>query len=374
MILTIWKCIKTYPYFVPDKVIDSASAVIWCERFQEPGEFQFRIKATQELLHYFTDNELIITRAGTDYAMIPERIELTVSRENGNYLTVSGRSAESLAYRRIIMQDCTIQYPQNGAAMLYWLFQENISNHWYNYTDSDHPENQKYRHMPFFQVGTVTDLPDPENFDINAQPFCENLGEFTETICKACDDGYRVRFDKTEKKMFYEFYRGEDRSKTVIFSKDFQNLGDTVYSFDRRTYFNSVLVAGEGSGQDRVRHSARNEEIGSGLTLREKYVDAHSVSSNTKNENGEEITEVIYNILIKKMALTELYASKETISFDGEIVPGGQFKYRKDYFLGDKVTVQNELGIKGTATVTAVTESEDENGYIVVPEFSRWVV
>jgi hypothetical protein len=372
MVLTVWKYVPEEQWFVQDKVVDTASSVIWCERYQKPGEFELQMRATPELLRYFIENEVLLTRTDTDRVMLPERMVLKTSAESGDTLTISGKSGEGIPGRRTITQDTTMHRHPNGAALLYYLMQENIASYWYYHTDARHPGSGQFRYMPFFVVGNVVELPD--DVDIRAQPFGENLGTFTETVCSACDIGFRVRFDGGT--MFYEFYRGEDRSGTVIFSSDFQNLGDTEYSFDRRTYFNRVMIATEGEGKDRVKiqqtlhDSARAE----GFTLREFYMDDPQISSNTLDESGNPIDGVMYSILLAKMAITELRARKEEIRSDGEILPNGQFRYRRDYFLGDTVSVRNAYGIRGKAVVTEVTEVEDESGSRVIPKFSEWVV
>ena len=68
----------------------------------------------------------------------------------------------------------------------------------------------------------------------------------------------------------------------------------------------------------------------------------------------------------------ELESTKETVEFSGEMLDVNQYRYGVDYNLGDKVSVVNEYGIKGTAIVTEITEVEDENGYKIVPTFSEW--
>jgi hypothetical protein len=48
--------------------------------------------------------------------------------------------------------------------------------------------------------------------------------------------------------------------------------------------------------------------------------------------------------------------------------------YGVDYNLGDKVAIKNEYGVTGAATVTEMTEVEDESGYQVRPTLSEWSV
>lgn len=56
-----------------------------------------------------------------------------------------------------------------------------------------------------------------------------------------------------------------------------------------------------------------------------------------------------------------------TKSFEGNIVPSYTFTYKKDYFLGDIVTVKNEYGISEEARIIEIREVYDENGYSLEP-------
>ena len=59
-----------------------------------------------------------------------------------------------------------------------------------------------------------------------------------------------------------------------------------------------------------------------------------------------------------------------TQAFDGEVSMNVNYQYRKDYQLGDIVTIENERwGISINSRIIEVMESEDENGYIVTPTF-----
>lgn len=51
---------------------------------------------------------------------------------------------------------------------------------------------------------------------------------------------------------------------------------------------------------------------------------------------------------------------KET--FEGTVIPNGQFKYKTDYDLGDVVRIENKYGISADARIVEVIESVDENG------------
>jgi hypothetical protein len=61
-------------------------------------------------------------------------------------------------------------------------------------------------------------------------------------------------------------------------------------------------------------------------------------------------------------------AAKAEETFETE-VSWAQWKYRDDYDVGDIVTVGNNYGITGDATVAEVAETEDASGYYAVPGF-----
>ena len=377
------------PYYVPDRVIDVFSSLIWCERFQEPGEFELCMRATPELLRYFSDNELLILRKDSDRGMIPEFVELTTDAENGNVLRVSGRSAESLLNRRIITQTdtWTEDYMSGTAAgAILLLAERNIGCFWYYHSSIDEAYMNKYRYLPFLDIHQLNrdELTADFPTTINAQPFGRNFGEFTSEMCKTGGFGYRIVQDKDTVRMMLEVYNGTDRSmeqdenNPVIFSAAFGNLGSTVYRDDRRTYYNVGYAAGEGEGKNRM-----VEEMpvwgttwkppfyakAMGVTRREMFVDAKSISSKSDGINGDMSK---YSKLLMSTAQSAVESCVEEISFTGTALPGGQFRYRRDYFLGDKVTVQNEFGINGTAVVTEVTEVIDESGTQIIPTLSNW--
>jgi hypothetical protein len=65
---------------------------------------------------------------------------------------------------------------------------------------------------------------------------------------------------------------------------------------------------------------------------------------------------------------------KVTQTFNGEILNYNAYTYGVDYNLGDKVSIKNEYGVTGNATIMAITEVEDETGYRLVPTLSEWEI
>lgn len=369
------------PYYELEKCIDTYSSLIWCERYQEAGEFELHLRADEDLMRYVQKNELLITRTDTDVAMIPERLVLTTSNEDGNYLTISGKSAEGLLHKRTVMQKDSFTAPAYPTAVyiLNYLIQENIGGYWYYHRDSQHTPNSE---NAFLWCNVIQKGTDGDGLTQSAelQPYGQNLGDVVEQTCKAGGMGFRLPFDPETGRLRYEFYTGRDRSldqsvyAPVIFSGRFNNLGDTEYIYDRSSMATAVLVGGEGDGKDRkdaVLARWKRQYAGVGLNVRSIFVDAKSISSNTA---GIDADAVKYRRLLNSIAFDALHATGETINFSGQVAPNGQFLYRKDYSLGDTVSVENTYGIKGTAIVSEVTEVVDETGHKTVPTLSEWRV
>lgn len=356
MILYVWK--YTNNAFINTAVIDYATSVIWVKRFNTAGEFELYLPATAELLALFT-GETLLTRPDEQTTMYVEKVDLTTDVEQGDYLTITGHSAECLLGLRIIPKQTNFQNVTAENVVRSLITQNVIS-----------PTNTA-RKINFIQLGTAKGYTEK----INKQVTGKNLLETISDICIEQNYGFKLTFANGI--FTFDLYRGTDRSfdqtanTHVIFSPAFENLGNTDYSRDKSTYYNAVYVAGEGEGANRTIVNVVSSENPTGLFLREKWIDARNTSSNTEQTT---LTPEEYNNVLQQQGNEELGISKETTDFSGEILDSNVYIYGVDYDLGDKVAIVNEYGVTGTATVTEMTEVEDESGYKIYPTLSEWSV
>lgn len=341
--------------FIRFAVIDNARSVIWIKRFNGIGEFEIYIRATDELLNLFTNDDVLITRDNDGGAMITETVKLTTDTENGDYLTISGRSAESIIGRRIIPKQAN--YSGTTENVIRQMMTDNIIN-----------PVDPWRKMDFISLGTARGWTE----SIDKQVTGKNLLETISDLCVSENYGFELVFSNGT--FTFELFKGVDRTfdqtanQYVIFSPTFENLGNTEYSRDTTTYYNSVFVAGQGEGSNRYIVEADNEEK-TGLFLREKWIDSRNTSRTT--DDGELTVEAYRDLLIQQ-GKEELELAKEKTTFGGEILNTNTYIYGVDYNLGDVVQIVNEYGITGTATITEIDEIEDENGYKIYPILSQW--
>ena len=328
-------------------IIDTASSVIWTEKYIGAGDFEIYMPASEKAVNVLRD-DYYISRADTDRVMIIKNTTIRTDTENGNYLTVTGPSLESILNRRIIWQQTNLSGKVELAVRR--LITENIM-------DPSVPE----RKIPNFKLGDIQGFAETMEMQVTG----DNLGEIIDRICKTYNMGYKVTLQ--DGNFVFDMYRGTDRSYNqsanpyVVFSPGFENLLNSDYAYTGNTYKNVVLVAGEGEGLER-----KTKAVGdaSGLNRYEMYADARNSSTN----NGE-ISDTEYYANLAEDGKETLKENQATESFSGEVNYTEPYLYGRDYFLGDVVQVVNEYGITATPTITETIEADDENGYSLIPTF-----
>lgn len=366
MILYVWKYApdsESGRNFQKTAVIDYAISVIWVQRFQDTGEFELYLPATKELFLLFTDGMLFITRENDEqHAMKIESVQLTTDEEAGDHLIISGRSVECILEQRIILKQTTLA--GQADEIIYDLIRINAIE----------PEGVGNTLKEMRKISELSvDTRKISDSQIQIQLDGESLLETIRNICISTDMGFRLIF--TGSGFLFQLYHGLDRTlyqtenSPVIFSSEFENLGNTEYSYDMTTYYNLIHEGGEGEGSDRMHATVIESDQIKGLYLREKYVQAETISSTT--EDGQ-MNSSEYLQILKQRAEANLRQSKVTRKFSGEILDTGMYEFGKDYGLGDTVSIVNQYGISGTAIVTEITEVEDETGYTLTPTFSDW--
>lgn len=175
---------------------------------------------------------------------------------------------------------------------------------------------------------------------------------------------------------------GEDRTRhrtnkavsSVVFSQSLSNIANTDYTVNRSKLRNTVYIAGEGEGADRKWY---NIDVNSDVTFgerrgwnrRELWVDARDIQS---EQDNKKLTDAEYEELMKQRAdekakdndLSEEYTATVT-----NITK--QYAYKKDYNIGDFVTVADEeLGMEIDAQITNAIVTRQDDREIVDIEFT----
>ena len=332
-------------------IIENPTSAIWTRRYQQPGDFELYFPATAEMLALLED-DFFITREDAPEVMLVEHVEIITSVEDGNYILLSGRGAECLLDRRIILEQTSISGRVDAA--LFRLITENAI-----------APTDAARALPLSMA-----VPSVAPATIRAQYTGTNLLEAVQEICKANGLGFRVVSDTVEAlALRVEILNAMDRSEgqeinsPVIFSAEYENLLASSYVLDTSKYKNVAVVAGEGEGKARKRATYGSA---SGMIRRELFVDARDLSTN----NGE-ISDADYTAQLIVRGAENIAENSLSESFNGEIDTSNTFALDADYTLGDVVTVENEYQIRKNVRVSAIMEAWDAEGYAAIPTFEN---
>lgn len=333
-------------------VIDNAASIIWATKYADMGDFEIYANATNDNITLLQPGHYV-KRWDDDMVGIIKKVNLTTNIEDGNYITVSGPDLKDVLRRRIIWSQTILS--GTIADCITKLLDENILN----------PSNPM-RKISNFKI-TINTL--PTDMTINKQITGDNLLDAIIELCNIVGYGFKVMLNE-DKQIEFVLYEGvnysdsQDVNPRVIFSPEFDNLVDTEYEFDSTKFANVALVAGEGEGTERKTKSIGD---GVGLDRYELYVDARNLST-----NSGEITDEEYNDQLQQKGFEELVKCHITEEFGGEVIHNLTYEYKKDYQLGDIVTVENEYGLRSNVRIIEIIENEDQAGYKILPTFSDW--
>ena len=339
-----------------EDVIDNYESVIWNVQYYGQSDFQLQLAGTRKNLDAIRVNRYLVRgedmSAGGTFknVMIVTDMKMNFDADKGWILTVTGKGLKSIVGRRVIWNQENIT--GNAETGIRKIITDNIISP--AITD---------RAIQSFELDAVQGFTET----IDLQCFGENIADWLETVCTSLGYGWDVYISGGKYK--FKLYRGTNRSYSqndvppVIFSSEFDNLLSSTYSYNMANYKNVALVGGEGEGT-----AQRTASVGeaAGLGRYELYVDGSSVSS-----NGEIITEEQYTALLKDYGQTMLDATSATQQLEGQIDTTGLYTIDRDYFLGDIVQIENDMGIAAVPRIIGIIYAEDESGVSVLPTFSE---
>lgn len=347
--------------FQPVAVIDQYSSLIWTKRYWDCGDFELYIPADSKLLEYLHTG-YYVHRMDCDCTMIIEHIEINTDAENGNYFIISGRSAESILSYRIVANSGNFG-TDNPSFMCDQLI------------EIEAKSNDRGINI-IKDIYYLSDTSDFIDYIIWNTFKYENLLTAVLSLCKQY--GFSFKFLLTDDNGFdIQFYKGKDRAllqtenSPVIFSSKYYNLINSQYVLDVAEDKTMALVAGEGEGDARaVLWTTKAQDVPKQLDRREMFVDARDLQS--KKDDGTTMTEAEYAELLRSRGKEKLFETQTIEGLSGEVDTTLQFVYRRDWDLGDVVSIENEYGLAATARILEVVEVDDENGYRITPTFSEW--
>mgnify|MGYP000035053036 FL=1 len=358
----------------PKRVIDKISSAIWTVRYNKCGDFELKIPADEAMKGPIEHHDGIYFPSSNDY-MLVESIEMTTDEDQGDYVTLKGRTYDSLLDRRIIPSTMIVNY-----SFMYVIF--NILKH--NVLE---PQNSA-RKMDELMWVWPENMPDDQGGKINAQFTGDNVLELIQKLCQERNVGYRMPFHPESPRWehyHFQLYWGIDRhfeqkkNPYVIFSPDYDNLRKTKYLTSAEKEKTIAYVAGEGEGSNRKGRWADRlgtpmifqAQNNSGWRRKELFVDARDLQS--KDADNKLIAVNEYMAMLEQRGREKLVDHTVTSVYDGELVPTSQWKYGVDFKMGDVVQIQNRLGIMSVGRVTEYIRSySPDEGWNEYPTFETY--
>ena len=334
-------------------IVDSYTSLIWTDRYYKAGDFEIYIPTSRENLDKFVPDYYLWDR-DSDHMMIIENIKTTSDIDEGNNLTVSGRSLESILERRIVWNQTEISGSFQNCIKR--LINENVIS----------PASSKRAISNFIFVDSIDPAITTLTIDA-AQYDGENLYDI---ICKLCEDkkvGFKITLNSSNKFEF-RLYVGADRSYSqntnpfIVFSPQFENIINSEYRESKSVFRNVALVAGEGEGTERKKAEAGDVNL-TDLDRREVFI-----SSDLSTNNGE-ISDSVYINQLKEKGVEELKNHKTEKIFEGEVETSKIFIYKRDYFMGDILELEDEYGRQSRTRVIEFIRNQDNNGFKAYPSF-----
>lgn len=343
--------------FADIAIIDQFESLIWTQRYQQFGDFELYLPADRGLFSILSINNYLRI-PDSDCVMIIEGLELQTDEENGDHLIVTGRSLESLLARRIVWPQIVLSGNVQNAVKK--IVENNIG----RLASAD----RKISNLVFVESN---DSAVSSASGLKAQFTGDSLYDAVRSICEVYGLGFKITLSDSN---HFEFslYSGLDRTTSqsivdpVVFSPEYDTLLSSNYKYSAESLKTVAIVAGEGEGSERKRQTATLIEA-TGIFRREMFVDARDISSTV--DDGA-LTDSEYLSLLEQRGFEKLSETFTDVEHDASPAIGHQYEFRRDYFVGDIVEMENAYEIGGVCRVIEAIISVSSEGYSIYPSFS----
>lgn len=311
-------------------VIDDYKSLIWANRYKDNGDCELYLVASAENISMLAMGFYLI-RLDDDMVCRINSITITTDAEDGNYLTVKGIDAKSYLDQRIIWGTSVC----HGSVETF--IRTLVKNALISPSDSD-------RKISFIKLGTAAGFTQTSTQQISYA----NLGETIREICASYSWGYRMILNSSDQ-LEFELYEGTDRSDSVFFSDDYENLSSTEYSDSCELMTNVTLIGGQGEGTARKKATLGNK---TGEDRYEQFVDADDIDTVI---TYEELTTAFAGGTVVASGLSYGYRMS---SLDLLIYDDAHLAWLQRYYSGGTVvTISGERFYRLTNIIIATVES-----------------
>lgn len=319
-------------------IVESFEYLRWTRRYSQCGSFELKAIATQENTALLKEGNLI-WKNDDEEAGIIEHLELSQTEQE--IITASGRFVTSFLARRIVWQT------EKLSGDISICVEQLINNNLINPSDAAR------------KISGISFLSPNLNVPISTQVSYRNLMDVITELCEVSEVGIKTVFTPSTGILTVMLYMGLESQ--AVFSKEYENLTEQIYTISAVDYANTALVGGEGEGADRTFVAIAS---GSGEERHEIFIDAKDLR---KDDFG---ADYIDTLIFRGQSKLNEQAIR--YSFDTSVNPHGNLSYKTDYDLGQTVKVISKAwGVSMTTRITEIVETYDANGQSVSVVFGK---
>lgn len=343
------KQIKVYDInLMRQGVIDVYRSLIWTRKYKEAGTVELHAALNSRNLKLLQTGNILTMTGSVESAII----EGIAADDYSNEITATGHMLSSGLSRRGIKTVVNVSDTTYEDVMRLLVDISAIGN---------------VNPLPRLILGENCGLGDKVTLQVSYKDLYTYL-----TKLSACSNlGFRIRGDYKEKKFYFEVYEGKDHSqnqrgnKRVIFSEVYRNINKTTFTTNCQNYKTHAIVFGDGEGTERTIMEATIDPNLTGWERREVMVDARDIKRDDLTE--EQYKAALVQRGTEKLAEYGIVECLETVT-----LPNVNFQYKKDYDLGDIVTVNKKAwGIRMDKRITEIQEIYENGGLSIVPTFGN---
>jgi hypothetical protein len=336
---------------------------MWAERYREPGEFEITAQLSSGLIDFLPLGSLI-SHADTYEVMMVENHEISETGDKDPEIKITGRSFDAYFEQRIVgmpqvMNSFTISEYYIGASytwnQIMWLI-------------NDHIDNQTWTNDVLWNVNAHTDIVGDGIQEARTFKRGDMLKAVQELL--AIDDlgiktirrsTFNPPGSKPNQTTFY-IYRGEDKSASVIFSWKAGDIESAQYLWSDRKVKNAAVIVGR----------YINCAIGIGPIMYDRHtmvINADDIDGHLSAPPvGQELTDVIVKMQTRGYAILQSQTRLTITRTD--LANVSKYQYRKDFNIGDLISVDGNFGAIAVMRVIEYVEIQDENGETGHPTLS----
>lgn len=324
-------------------VIEDHSSLLWNRKFYESGTFQMYCPVTAYNIKLCSRGNLIAKRDSVEAGVI-EYVQLELDREGYQTIKASGRFLSSYMDRRLVRPKI------NFTGKVEEAMRKILS-------DIEYP-------LPLVELGELHGFTERITF----QATYKSLLDTESKLSKGSNIGFRFTPDFSGKRIIFDTYKGVDHSVSqsensrVTFSDGFGSMTRAQYYENDELLKNVVYVGGQGEGEARVFVTVGDDTL-TGLERRELMLDAADV-------DNTDLSDEQYRNALRTRGNNKLKERVVYASFECSVLPEGNYSYKRDYDLGDFVTVIKEnWGVSADFIISEVMEVYEHGAMTITPVF-----